>query len=703
MKRSIRLSLASCLLAGLLVGCKSESDSSSVSPPPPSDAHSAEPSVAAEPQPPAWTLEPAVTPGAESPAWSNPPYAPIANAPAPEAPPTDGDPGIPAPENATDAPPPAYAEASPEVQPPAPDGMSFPYDPALDATGTGRRNKSSFSADAIPRAQSRTMNPLRADSAATSSDEPNPLRLSAPQSAYSFTPPAPAHSAENGSAFAPRALVADEPGIAETEQPAAPPPAAYSTRSSAPVESYSDAPAPKAAPVESATPSERAEAENMAMMAMGEPPTTPPPEPTRSATTPPTTPPQPFDTVEVFYGTDRLAWQPNVDHWAAIASRFWPTLAAMVVAAIFGMVATLWKRWLSGVVALCSLFIAVPLGYIATTTTLERARIAEKEGVRYLAERATNGEVQLGICEVTIPKTHSPGELEAPSVLRLEFREDQSKHVVLQKTEQLEGDAFYSKLRERVAGSPDEELFVFVHGFNVSFEDAARRTAQMAHDLKYEGAPVFFSWPANNKFLLSYAQDETNVSWAAPHLKRFLLDVSRNSNAKSVNVIAHSMGNRALTTVLRELELELRDEARLFNQVVLAAPDIDADDFRLNIAPHIQKTSRRITLYASSNDQALAASQLVHRYPRAGDSGQVLVVVPGIETIDVSAIDGGPWGHSYYGSSDPILKDLAVLLSGDHNLPRSWLAAQDYQGLSYWVFQAQAASARAAGASGVLH
>jgi esterase/lipase superfamily enzyme len=36
-----------------------------------------------------------------------------------------------------------------------------------------------------------------------------------------------------------------------------------------------------------------------------------------------------------------------------------------------------------------------------------------------------------------------------------------------------------------------KDAFVFIHGYNVSFEDAARRTGQFAYDLKFVGAPIF--------------------------------------------------------------------------------------------------------------------------------------------------------------------------------------------------------------------
>jgi esterase/lipase superfamily enzyme len=401
-----------------------------------------------------------------------------------------------------------------------------------------------------------------------------------------------------------------------------------------------------------------------------------------------------YDVVQVFYGTDRAAIDASPENVPEQVVRFLPTVISVLITLALGLIAMA-RRAAVWLLVLVGIGISVGLGYQASSGTLAAVRRSGHVGPQYTAQRSADGRVELGLCEVTIPKIHTVGELEAPSILRLEVKPVASEHVILRKTERLPDDTFYALLRDRVAASSRKELFIFVHGFNVTFEDAARRTAQIHHDLHYEGAPVFFSWPADNKFVLTYKADEANVSWSAAHLKRFLLEVTEQSEAEAINLIAHSMGNRALTAVLKELQMELRDESKLFHQVILAAPDIDADEFRQSIAPALTKTANRITLYVSARDEALAASQLVHRGPRAGDSGRGLVVIPGIDTIDVTPIDTSLWGHTYYGSSDPVLRDLGILMS-QSAAPgqRLWLAPAEIDGLPYWVFQPATATAR---------
>ena len=205
------------------------------------------------------------------------------------------------------------------------------------------------------------------------------------------------------------------------------------------------------------------------------------------------------------------------------------------------------------------------------------------------------GELELGACEVSVPKDHQVGVLESPTVLRLEFREDPERHVVLLGVHPGAAVEFYADLRACIERTARKEAFVFIHGYNVGFETAVRRTAQIAYDLKFEGAPIVYSWPSQEG-LLSYTVDETNVAWTVPHLKDFLLGVAQQSGAKSVHLIAHSMGNRALTSALRELAMERKADCPRFHEVVLTAPDIDADVFRRDLAPAIVGTADRVTL-----------------------------------------------------------------------------------------------------------
>lgn len=292
-----------------------------------------------------------------------------------------------------------------------------------------------------------------------------------------------------------------------------------------------------------------------------------------------------------------------------------------------------------------------------------------------------SSEIKYGVCEVSIPPIHTPGELESPSLLlKWEVVQDPEKHIVLKSTQPLERSDFFSKLHETL-DSKGKSLLVFVHGYNVSFDDAARRTAQMAFDLKFPGAPVFYSWPSYNNWY-RYPDDKVNIERSVDQIKDFLQQLAIDSKAESINLIAHSMGNVGLTQAIAKMGVD----RPIFNQVVLAAPDIDAQVFRNEIAPRITNKARRVTLYTSKNDLALVASRFFNASGRLGDSRQGPIAVPGIDTIDATDVDTSLLGHSYYGSNASVLDDIASLLLGKPLSERSYLKARSDVTPPYWTF-----------------
>ena len=214
-----------------------------------------------------------------------------------------------------------------------------------------------------------------------------------------------------------------------------------------------------------------------------------------------------------------------------------------------------------------------------------------------------------------------------------------------------------------------------------------RRTAQIAYDLAFEGVPVFYSWPSQGT-IPAYTIDEQTIEWAEVNLRGFLDVFFTRSDAENVYLIAHSMGNRALTRAVASL---LTDKPALRNrlkEVILTAPDIDADVFKRDIAPVLTATGRPITLYASSEDLALVASKKVHGYPRAGDSGQGLVVLAGIETIDSTGTETSLLGHSYFAETHSVLSDMFYLIRNGHRADQRFgLRGIDSHAGRYWAFK----------------
>lgn len=273
---------------------------------------------------------------------------------------------------------------------------------------------------------------------------------------------------------------------------------------------------------------------------------------------------------------------------------------------------------------------------------------------------ATPGKLEFGRLWVTVPKDHRLGELESPSIWRLQFQPDPIEHVVLVAIERLDRNPFFEHLNDVLDRSKKREAFVFIHGYNVPFKTAARRAAQMAYDLHFEGAPVLYSWPSEGN-LLAYLKDRKTALASAPQLHRFLEALTQEADVEEVHLIAHSMGNLALTNALKSISVPA-EERKMFEEIVLAAPDIDATDFQQNFATRLAATGRRVTLYTSARDRALQIARDYLNIPRAGDSNDGIVIHKDIETVDASLVDTSFIGHSYYGDNRSVMSDIYHLL-----------------------------------------
>jgi esterase/lipase superfamily enzyme len=298
------------------------------------------------------------------------------------------------------------------------------------------------------------------------------------------------------------------------------------------------------------------------------------------------------------------------------------------------------------------------------------------------------GELSHGITQVSIPPDHQLGRQEEPSIFRFEWSYEDHKHIKVRKVITLTREDYLERLRQAVADSPDGKLMIFVHGYNVDFPEANRTVAQLANDLKFSGPVVLFSWPSQGS-LTGYTIDETNAQWSQTHLIELLESLIEDVPAQNIYLVGHSMGNRIIGHAISGLAgSRVSGDLIKFREIVMIAPDIDTEVFRLDIAPRLAKTGINVTVYASSNDRALMASKVFHGYPRAGESGDGLVIVDGVETVDASDVSGSMLGHSYFAEDRRIMEDIFSLLqSGQRAENRFGLATVESSGGRYWTLK----------------
>jgi esterase/lipase superfamily enzyme len=303
-------------------------------------------------------------------------------------------------------------------------------------------------------------------------------------------------------------------------------------------------------------------------------------------------------------------------------------------------------------------------------------------GLRH--DRITRGRVA-----VHVPESHEFGSTGTPfwkRMLRLQFSDD---HLRIQQITRLERENFFAEIQQKLNearkdGEIGHALF-FLHGYRVSFEDAAIRAAQIGVDLK-SPATAFFSWPSRGN-VAAYPVDEASIKASERAITDFLVEFTTHCGAERVHVIAHSMGNRGLLRALQRIAANAQTRGQVrFGQIFLAAPDVDRDLF-LDLAQLYSQHAERTTLYASDGDLPVHLSSRLHDAPRAGYYVPY-TVAPGVDTVAVPDFDVDLLGHSYFAQAEALLHDIYDLMR--HNqapAQRQRIAAALHEGTAFWKLQ----------------
>ena len=263
---------------------------------------------------------------------------------------------------------------------------------------------------------------------------------------------------------------------------------------------------------------------------------------------------------------------------------------------------------------------------------------------------------QFGLCRINVPKNHTVGKIDLAKNNR------QSSHDFFKflQSKPMSQTSFVDAIKKS-----GRTPLVFVHGFNVKFQEAVLRAAQIAYDLKYQGPVVLFTWPAgagdgffdDNLLNKTYENNTKTAQGSVEPFKKLLVDF-KNAGLK-INLAVHSMGHQVVLPALKDLGSKPTEKPYI-HELILNAPDYQAQDFT-EMTDIIQTITERITLYCSFNDKAMIASKSVNKNDRLG----ACTYSENVDSINVSLIDDDTFalGHGYY-SSRAILNDVFQVLLG---------------------------------------
>ena len=281
----------------------------------------------------------------------------------------------------------------------------------------------------------------------------------------------------------------------------------------------------------------------------------------------------------------------------------------------------------------------------------------------FTGRRSVTAEVSYGVATVSIPPNHRRGETETSSFLAslvpISAYDYDAHYMSVKAVSAQSKDQFFHSFEVLLKDS--DTALLFIHGYNVKFDDAVMRAAQMKYDLQFKGPVLLYSWASRGK-LKGYTADEETAQWSARNLAPVLKEVATSTGARRLVIIAHSMGNRVLTLALESLANQHVSLSATLKEVVLAAPDIDTGVFE-QMATAIRSSASHVTIYESTKDEALVASRKFHDFSRLGDAKPIHVIA-GFDVLDASTLETDFLGHSYFASNDSILADIADLLDG---------------------------------------
>jgi esterase/lipase superfamily enzyme len=254
-----------------------------------------------------------------------------------------------------------------------------------------------------------------------------------------------------------------------------------------------------------------------------------------------------------------------------------------------------------------------------------------------------------------------------------------------------------AEIARRLVNAHRKEIVLFVHGYRVSFEDAALTMGELCHFLGREFVCGIFTWPAGSDrgILLGYDADRESSEYAVEDLVKLIRIVAGTPGIERIHFVAHSRGTDTLASALAVLSGEAyarrSSPAREFRigNVVLVAPDLDGDIaltkiFKVFSDPDLPfgdeaapgtvippSPGLRLTMYVSRDDKALATSGwLFGSIARLGRIDATMLtpeqieLIGNLDAVDIIEVRGMTdfFGHSYFVSNPKVSADIIAML-----------------------------------------
>ncbi len=260
---------------------------------------------------------------------------------------------------------------------------------------------------------------------------------------------------------------------------------------------------------------------------------------------------------------------------------------------------------------------------------------------------------------------------------------------------------FVDEINERLAASERKDVYIYVHGYKVNFENPLLVAAELWHFLGYNGAFIAYSWPTKYS-VFAYLSDLDSAVNSARNLRTLLVQIAKNTDAERIHVIGYSAGTRLVSRMLADFGIYATDlteeeiRALRLENVILIGSDIDRSIIGGYLLDGALRVPRYLTVYQSSLDGALAWSNRIFGRERLGQTFdnvnatpeqlQWFVDHPELRMIDVTLADDGKvrGGHGYFRQSPWVSSDVLMTLMYNLSPDQRGLVLRD--DIPEWTF-----------------
>ena len=264
------------------------------------------------------------------------------------------------------------------------------------------------------------------------------------------------------------------------------------------------------------------------------------------------------------------------------------------------------------------------------------------------------------------------------------------------------GRRFAELINQRLEHTDQKEIFIYVHGFKVNFENPLLVASELWHYMGYKGVFIPYAWPSTTS-VWAYAKDSETTMISSRTFRIFLEYLSRETKAEKIHIVAYSAGSRLVLNTLLDMTMIHKD--RSYNEalkhtklgnVILVGSDASTDFFINVLLEGVLHITENIVVYQSRRDKALGAASWLFSKRRLGqldkdaesDINLVRLIrdVTTLHIIDVSSAANAFTrnGHYYFRDSPWVSSDILTTLVYNLSPGHRGLARADNQFI--WTF-----------------